>query len=96
MVVLLLITGLLRLYINTIEGRRDIDSSFALVASNLEYNCFTSRRDTDTQMCVFTYAASGVNALRCGFSRCSWYISFYSTLAAQEIMAQPDTSILWA
>ena len=36
MVVLLLITVLLRLYINTIEGRRDIDSSFALLASNLE------------------------------------------------------------
>jgi hypothetical protein len=51
MVVLRLITILLRLYINTIEGRRDIDSSFAPVAqaSNLEYDCFTSRRDTDTQ-----------------------------------------------
>ena len=49
MVVLLLITALLRLYINTIEGRRDINSSFALVASNLEYDCFTSRRDTDAQ-----------------------------------------------
>ena len=37
MVVLLLITVLLRSYINTIEGRRDIDSgsSFALMAARL-------------------------------------------------------------
>ena len=35
MVILLLLTVLLRLYINTIQGRKVIVSSFALVASNL-------------------------------------------------------------